>query len=78
MVPLINGRFKLNFDGSMMKNKIVLGWVIRESKDIIKMATCRNVGKSSIIVVEYMILRYDILVAKKRDIQTSKLKVTQK
>ena len=27
-IPLINGRFKLNFNGSRIENKSVLGWLL--------------------------------------------------
>ena len=56
-IPHINGRFKLNFNGSKIHNTSVLGWVIRDSNGIIKMVACRHIGNSSIIVVECMVLR---------------------
>ena len=62
----INNRFKLNFDGSIVQNISVLRWVIRDSNSIIKMAACRQIGYSSIIVVEFMVLRDDILAVKKK------------
>ena len=39
-IPPINGRFKLNFDGSKVESKCASGWVIRDSNGIIKMAAC--------------------------------------
>ena len=65
-IPPIIDRFKLNFDGSRIQNKSVLGWVITYSDGIIKMAAYKYVGQSSIIVAECMTL--------KDDIQTSKSK----
>ena len=62
----VNNRFKLNFDGSIVQNISVLGWVIRDSNSIIKMVACRQIGNSSIIVAECMVLRYDILAVKKK------------
>ena len=50
LIPPINNRFKLNFDGSRVQNISGLRWVIRNSNGIIKMATCRHIGNSSIIV----------------------------
>ena len=43
-IPLINGIFKLNFDGSRIKIKITSEWFIRDSNGIIKMATSRHMG----------------------------------
>ena len=62
----INGIFKLNFDGSRIQNDSSLGWVIRDSDGIIKMTTCRHIGKSSIIVSECLALRDGILAAKNK------------
>ena len=56
-IPPINNKFKLNFDGSRVQNISALRWVIRDSNDIIKLAACRHIGNSSIIVVECVILR---------------------
>ena len=47
-----------------MQNKNALGWIIGDSNGIIKMTTCKNIDKSSIIVVECMSLRDGILAAK--------------
>ena len=65
-IPPINNRFKLNFDGSRVQNISALGWVIRDSNGIIKMAACNHIGNSSIIVVECMALRDGMLAAKKK------------
>lgn len=58
-IPVINNRFKLN---SMVQDfRIRVLWVglllIRDSNDIIKMATCRYLGKASINLTECMTLR---------------------
>ena len=37
-ISSINGRFKLNFDGSRINNISASGWVIRDSNGSIKMA----------------------------------------
>ena len=58
---LINIRFKLNFDGYRVQNISVLGWVILDSNGFIKMAACRYIGNSSIIIVECMTLRDSML-----------------
>ena len=60
----MNGRFKLNFDGSRVESKSASGWVIRDSNGIIKMAACRHLGNTSIILAECLALRDDILAAK--------------
>ena len=60
-IPPINNRLKLNFDGSRVQNISALGWVIRDSNGIIKMAASRHIGNSSIIVVECMVLRDGML-----------------
>ena len=62
----INNRFKLNFDGSRVQNISALGWVIRDSNGIIKMAAFRHIGNSSIIVAECMELRDSMLAAKRK------------
>ena len=59
--------FKFNFDGSMIETKSVLGWIIRDSNEIIKMAACRHLSKTSIIVSECMTLRVDTLAATNND-----------
>ena len=46
-IPPINGRFKLKFDGSRVQNNSVVGWVIRS---ILKMAECKQIGNSLIII----------------------------
>ena len=43
-IPPVNGRFKLNFDGSKIKNKSVLGWAIRDSNGTIKMTANIHIG----------------------------------
>ena len=47
-----------------MQNKNALRWIIGDSNGIIKMTKCKNIDKSSIIVVECMSLRDGILAAK--------------
>ena len=64
---MINGRFKLNFDGSRMENKSTSGWVIRDSNGTIKIVASRHIGNPSIIIAECMTLRDDILVAKNNE-----------
>ena len=64
---MINGRFKLNFDGSRMENKSTSGWVIRDSNGTIKIVASRRISNTSIIIVECMTLRDDILVAKNNE-----------
>ena len=64
---MINGRFKLNFDGSRMENKSTLGWVIRDSNGTIKIVASRHISNPSIIIAECMTLRDDILVAKNNE-----------
>ena len=49
-----------------IQDKSALGWVIRYSNGIIKLAGCKHVNKSSIIVAKCMALRDDILVAKNK------------
>ena len=56
----------MNFDGSRVQNKSVLGWVIRDSNGLIRKATCRHIGYSSTIVAKCMVLRDGILVAKNK------------
>ena len=63
-IPPIYDRFKLNFDGLGINDTSALGWVIKDSNGIIKMAGCRHLGKSSIIIIECITLRYEILAAK--------------
>ena len=65
-IPPIIVRFKSYFDGSRMLDKSALGWVIRDSNSIIKMAACKHVGKSSIIVIECMALRDGTFAAKNK------------
>ena len=55
-----------HFDGSRVQNNNVLRCVIRDSNGIIKMATCRHISKSSIIVAKCMTLKDDMLVAKNK------------
>ena len=62
----INDKFKLNFEGSKVQNKSALGWIIRDSNDIIRMTTCRHVANASIIMDECMTLRDEILPAKSK------------
>ena len=54
----------MNFDGSRVESKSASGWVIRDSNGIIKMAACRHLGNTSIILAECLALRDDILAAK--------------
>ena len=54
----------MNFDGSRVESKSALGWVISDSNGIIRMAACRHLVNTSIILVECMTLRDDILAAK--------------
>ena len=63
-IPPIYDRFKLNFDDSRINDTSALGWVIRDSNGIIKMAGCRHLGKSFIIVIECVTLRDEILATK--------------
>ena len=70
LIPLINNRFKLHFDGSRVQNISDLGWVIKDSNGIIKMAACRHIGNSSIIVAKCMALRYGMLAAKRKGFLT--------
>ena len=63
-IPSIYDRFKLNFDGLRINDTSALGWVIRNSNGIIKMVGCKHLGKSSIIIIECITLRYEILAAK--------------
>ena len=39
-IPLINGRFKLNFDGSRVQNNSALELVIRDFNGIVKIDAC--------------------------------------
>ena len=63
-IPPINNRLKLNFDDSRVESKRALGWVIRDSNGIIKMAACKHLGNIAITLPEYMTLRDGILAAK--------------
>ena len=63
----ISNRFKLNFDGYRVQNISVLGWVIRDSSGIIKIAARRHIVNSSIFVAECMILRDGMLATKIKD-----------
>ena len=63
-IPLINDRFKLNFDDSRVEIKIASGWVTRDSNGIIKTAACKHLGNTSIILAECMTLRDGILASK--------------
>ena len=55
--PRINGRFKLNFDGSRVQNRSALGWVIIDSNGTFKMAANRPLVNALIIIVECMASR---------------------
>ena len=63
-ISLINGRFKLNFDGSRIENKSALGWFIKYSNGTITMVASTNKDNVSIIIAKCMTLRDDVLVAK--------------
>lgn len=63
-IPLINGRFKLNFDDSRVENRCASRWVIRESNESIKMVVYKHLGNTPIIIVECMALKEGILVVK--------------
>ena len=56
-----------------MQDKSVLGWVIKNSKGIIKMVARKHVGKSSIIVAKCMTLRDAILAAKNKEYSNLKM-----
>ena len=60
----INGRFKLNFDGSRINNISASGWVIRDTNETIKMAGSKHLGNASIIIVKCETLRDEILDAR--------------
>ena len=62
-IPLISGNFKLNLDGSRVENRSTLGWVIRNSNGIIKMATSRHMSNASIIIAKCMAFRDSVLAA---------------
>ena len=53
-IPLIKGTFKLNFDGSRMKDTSGSRWVIRDSNEVIKMAGNRHLSNASIITTKCM------------------------
>ena len=57
----------MNFDGSRIESKSVLGWVIKDSNGIIRISAYRHLGKASIIAAGCMALRYGILAAKNND-----------
>ena len=63
-IPPINGRFKLNFDGSTIENKNTSRWVIKDSNGTIKMVASRHIGNASIVIAECMALRDDMLATK--------------
>ena len=65
-IPPINDRFKLNFDGSKVRNNSAIGWVIRDSNGILKNVTCKYIDNSSIIIIECMTLRDYILTVKNK------------
>ena len=44
-ILLIYDRFKLNFDDSRINDTSALGWVIRDSNGIIKVAGCRHLAR---------------------------------
>lgn len=52
---------------SSVHDKSILGWIIKDSNDIVKMATDKYIGKTLIIMVECMTLRDDMLVQSIRD-----------
>ena len=56
-IPPINGRFKLNCDGSRVQNKSSLGWVIIDYNGTFKMAANRPLVNALIIIVECMASR---------------------
>ena len=62
-IPPIDGRFKLNFDGSRINNISASGWVIRNSNGTIKIARSRHLGNASTIIAECVALRDDVLAA---------------
>ena len=65
-IPPINDKFKLNFGGSKVQNKSALGWIIKDSNDIIKMVSCRHVANTLIIVAKCIALRDEILATKSK------------
>ena len=73
-IPPINGRFKLNFDGSRINNITASSWVIRDSNGTIKIAGSRHLGNASIIIVECVALRDGVLAAITMVLQTWRLK----
>ena len=62
-IPPINGRFKLNFDGSRINNTSALGWVIRDFNGTINIARSRHLSNVLIIIAEFVALRNGVLVA---------------
>ena len=60
----INGRFQLNFDGSIIQNISVLSRVIKGLNGTIKMVISLHLGDSLIIIIKYMTSRYDVLSVK--------------
>ena len=60
-IPLTNGRFKLNFNGSRINNISTSRWVIRDSYEIIKMTRSRHLGDALITTAKCGTLRDDIL-----------------
>ena len=53
--------FKLNFDGSMMMNKSAFGLAINNLNEIIKKVTSKHLCNTLIIIIECIVLRYDVL-----------------
>ena len=51
-IPPINGRFKLNFDGSRVENKNVSGWVIGDFNGTIEMIANKHICNALIIIAE--------------------------
>ena len=74
----INGIFKLNFDSLKIENKSASGWVIRDSNGIIKVVVIRHICNVSIIIVEYVTLRDNMLATKKYGFLSLEIEVTQK
>ena len=63
-IPPINGRFKLNFDGSRDQNISASRLAFRYSNGTIKMAASRHLGNASIIIEKCLSFRDCVLTTK--------------
>lgn len=66
-IPPISRNFKLNFDGSMVKNRSVSRWVIRNSNGIIQMIANKHMDDALIIITKYMTFKDGVLVVKNNE-----------